>query len=254
MAELAYAGSASAPVGGDEGLELIIESWIRQTTNLGYALEHVRNAFLGHVARRSAHDRLGRVIWLVGNFRPATAAYAQEIEAILGDLNVAVRPLLLDQLKASLPCTPENLGTAALVITVPTRLPEVRALLEPLHCRVAAVAFRVNTDTCHSLAAVVPTERVGIVSTYPEYLQTIVDEVGLYCLTQTPPVSAVLGQDERIRQMLGQIDVLVYASGSEALVDLIPDTVRAIELRHAPEPDSVRRLRPLIASQAIFAG
>ena len=33
-----------------------------------------------------------------------------------------------------------------------------------------------------------------------------------------PPPYALLGQDERIREMLAQIDILVYASGSGAVL------------------------------------
>jgi len=47
--------------------------------------------------------------------------------------------------------------------------------------------------------------------------------------------------------MLKQIDVLVYASGSEQVLDQLVDHVEAIEFRYAPEADSVNRLRPLIA-------
>ena len=248
VAELAYPGGRIASGSLDTSLEPIIGSWMHQTTNASYARENARGESAEHRARLKAFERTDRVIWMVGNFRPATEAYAQEIEAVLGDLQVSVRPVLLDELRASLLNAPELIETVALVITVPTRLPEVRALLESRNCQVAAVAFRVSTDTRRLLTAVLPTERVGIISSYPEFLQTIVDEVGLYCLTQASPLSAVLGQDERIRHMLRQIEVLVLASGSEAILDLVPDTVRAFELRHAPDPDSVHRLRPFLAT------
>ncbi len=247
VADISGADGATVTSASKDNLHQVIESAIHQAMMLGYTLDDVRQAFLDHVTQRSVAGANSRTLLMIGNFRPATEAYAQEIEAILSDLRVSVRPMLLDELRTSSPNLQEVLQTVALAITVPTRLHEVRALLEPRHCRVAAVAFRVNAEARRLLSAVLPTERVGIISTYPEFLQTIVDEVSLYCLTQTPPVSAVLGQDERIRQMLGQIDVLVYASGSEALLGRIPETVRAIELRHSPEPDSVRRLRPFIA-------
>ena len=244
VADISGGDVATVTSASKDNLNQVIESAIHQAMLLGYTLDDLREMFLDHVTRRSAGGASGRTLLMIGNFRPATEAYAQEIEAIL---SVSVRPMLLDELRRNSPDLQEVLKTVALAITVPTRLHEVRALLEPRHCRVAAVAFRVNADTRRLLSAVLPTERVGIISTYPEFLQTIVEEVCLYCLTQTPTVSAVLGQAERIRQMLGQIDVLVYASGSEAILDRSPETIRAIELRHSPEPDSVRRLRPFIA-------
>jgi hypothetical protein len=66
-------------------------------------------------------------------------------------------------------------------------------------------------------------------------------------LPKTPPACAVLDQADRIEDMLSQIDVLVYASGSEAVCERLPWHVEAIEYRHSPEPDSVNRLRPLLS-------
>ncbi len=230
-----------------DNLHQVIESAINQAMLLGYSLDEVRSLFLERLDQRQAENATQRQILMVGNFAQVTEAYAQEIESILSDLNVRVRRVLLDDLRANLPAMRAELAAVRLAITVPTRLQEVRALLEPAHCRVVAVAFRVSADTRRLLSAILPTERVGVVSTYPEFLQTIVDEVSLYCLLKTPPVTAVLGQANRIAKLFDQIDVLVYASGSKALLDLIPETVRAIELRHSPEPDSVHRLRPFVA-------
>ena len=91
----------------------------------------------------------------------------------------------------------------------PTRLLEVRALLEPRHYRVAAVAFRPNADTRRRLSAISPRHQVGIVATFPEFLQTLADEVAAYVLLKTPLQCAHLGQVRRIREMLTNIDVLV---------------------------------------------
>lgn len=226
-------------------LSQMVEGWLRQALLLGYSLADVRQAVLACVADSTATD--SPLMWLVGNFRAATEAYAREIEEILVGLQPRVRPVLLNELQRDLSACRAELETVKLVLTVPTRLSEVRSLLEPYGRRVVAVAFRLSAETRQHLAGIRPDERVGIVATYGEYLQSMVEEVGLYCFFSHPPVSAVLGQDERIAALLAGVDVVIYASGSEAILERLPTHVRAIELRHAPEPDSVNRLRLFLA-------
>jgi len=222
-------------------LSQLVEGWLQQALLAGYSLADVRQAVLARVADSSATD--SPLMWLVGNFRAATEAYAQEIEKILAGLQARVRPVLLGELQRNLPAWRAELEAVKLVLTVPTRLSEVRSLLEPYGRRVVAVAFRLSAETRQRLAGIRPDERAGIIATYGEYLQSMVEEVGLYCFFSRPPVSAVLGQDERIAALLAEVDVVIYASGSEAILERLPAHVRAIELRHAPEPDSVNRLR-----------
>jgi DNA-binding transcriptional regulator YhcF (GntR family) len=223
----------------------MVEGWLQQAMLQGYALEDVRQAFLERIGEfpSAAAPRL----WMVGNFRPATEAYAREIEGILTSLHAGVRPVLLSELRSDLTAFAEELPHVKLVITVPTRLAEVRALLEPYGCCVAAVAFRVSSETRQCLASVGPEERVGILATYGEFLPTMVEDVGLYCPPGVPPRCAILGQEEHVAALLADADVVIYASGSEAILERLPAGVRAIELRHVPEPDSVNRLRLLVA-------
>ena len=178
-------------------------------------------------------------------FKPSPDQYAQEMENILGDLEVDVQVVLLPDLQIASPDLLEHLRTARLVIAVPTRLQEVRTLLESHGCRVVALACTVSTSTAPARRGRAE-QRVGILVTYPEFLPTMLDEVSSFCLAQMPPAYALLGQDEWIQEMVAQIDVLVYASGSELALEWVPETVKTIELRHSPDPDSVRRLRPFL--------
>jgi DNA-binding transcriptional regulator YhcF (GntR family) len=246
VADMAHLQESERQETTQADLRDIVENCVRQATLLGHPLDQVREAFLAAVEEyRSANA--ARHILMVGNFAPATDYYAQEVESLLRDLNVRVHPVLLDDLQADPDHTLAQFKVTKLAITVPTRLLEVRELLEPRHYRVAAVAFRSNAETRRRLSAISPRQRVGIVATFPEFLQTLADEVAAYVLLKTPLQCTHLGQVRRTREMLKQIDVLVYASGSEQVLDWLTDHVEAIEFRHAPEADSVNRLRPLIA-------
>jgi DNA-binding transcriptional regulator YhcF (GntR family) len=245
VADVAGLGLDSALGGPRNNLYQMVEAWLQQAMLQGYALDDVRNAFLERIAESTSME--ARCLWMVGNFRPATEAYAREIEGILASAHVRVRPVLLSDLCADLAVFTAEVPHVRLVITIPTRHAEVHSLLEPYGCRVVAVAFRVSPETRQRLASIRPDERVGIISTYGEFLPTMVEEVGLYCPPGRPPHCAVLGQHEHIAALLANVDVVIYASGSEAILERLPERVRAIELRHAPEPDSVNRLRLLVA-------
>lgn len=222
-------------------LSQMVEGWLQQALLQGYSPAEVRQTVLTRVP--DAPTVVAPLLWMVGNFRAVTEAYARDIEEILADLQPRVRPVLLSELQANLAACSAELAAVKLVLTVPTRLPEVRRLLEPHGRRVVAVAFRLSAETRQRLAVIRPDERVGVIATYGEYLQSMVEEVGLYYCAGHSPACAVLGQDERIAALLAGVDVVIYASGSEAILEHLPADVRAIELRHAPEPDSVNRLR-----------
>jgi DNA-binding transcriptional regulator YhcF (GntR family) len=232
-----------------EGLRRIVDASVRQALSLGFPLDEIRSEFLSWIEA----CRLGKPtcdLVLIGNFKAATESYAREIEAILHDLGVKVSPKLLCEVESDLPRTVDELKTARLVITIPSRLREVSDLLEPHGIRVRAVAFQASAETRRRLSLIPPADRLGVVATYSEFLGSLLNEVASYCLSQTPPLSAVLGQTGRIKRMLSQIDVLVYASGSDKTLEWLPDGIKAIEYLHAPEPDSVNRLRQLLVESS----
>jgi DNA-binding transcriptional regulator YhcF (GntR family) len=228
-----------------KNLRQTVDNCLRQGLLLGHTVDDIQSMFLALAEQYRSESTVRRVV-MVGNFEPATESYARDIESILHDLNVKVTPVLLRDL-ANPECIPKVFQSAKLVITVPTRLQEVNALLKSQPIRVTAIALRPNPDTRRKLSSIPPGRRIGLVTTYPEFLQTMINEVASYGMLKTPPPCTMIAQEDRVKSLLGKIDVLVYASGSEAVLDWLPPNVEAIELRHAPEPDSVNRLRPLLA-------
>jgi DNA-binding transcriptional regulator YhcF (GntR family) len=249
VADIAQVDGKTAHQVTHGSLQQLTDGYVRQAVALGNSAEKIRAALLQSLDRHCPDGSVpsGCHVLMVGNFGPATRSYAREIESMWHDLNVTVTPILLEQLEADLDRYDDLIKSVRLAITVPPRLQRVRTLLEPRECPVAAVAFRASPETLRRLAAISPAQRVGILSTYPDFLQTMVENVVAYGLAEAPPMCAVLGQDDRIAEMLSQVDVLVYASGSEAIGERLPDQVGAIEYRHSPEPDSVNRLRPLLS-------
>lgn len=226
-------------------LHHLAEGFLQQAMALGYTPRDACQALQERVDSH-ALPVSGPLLAVVGNFQQATLAYAREIEAILHDLNARVEPVLLNALRADEGSLIRKLKASRLVITVPTRLQEVRALLEPHGCGVVAVAFQVSPETRHYLASIPSDARVGVVSTYPEFLPSLLEGVVSYGLLDSQPIFAYLEQEELVKRMLPRVDVVVYASGSGRILEWLPDGVQAFEYRHVPDPVSVNRLRSLI--------
>jgi DNA-binding transcriptional regulator YhcF (GntR family) len=222
-------------------LRQIMDNSIRQALLLGHSIDEVREVF-SNIVENYNPDAKSRYIVLAGNFMPATADYAADIQEIICNRDVKVIPVLISKIIEQEPQVLETIRHAGLVITIASRLQEVRNLLEPYSVPVAAVAFHLNPATRLRLSNIAHEQSVGIVTTYPEFLQTMIDQVVSYSQTDKPLLCAILGQDERIREMMSRIDVLVFASGSESVLQWVPDRVGTIEFRHTPEPESVRRL------------
>jgi hypothetical protein len=96
------------------------------------------------------------------------------------------------------------------------------------------------------LSRISATDRIGIVSTLPEFLQTMMTEVISYGPPAEPPLCAVFGQEERIRDMMTKVNMVIYASGSEPILRWLPKDIEAVEFLHSPDLHSVNRLRALI--------
>lgn len=246
--EIGRAQSKSAAFSVEQSLHQILNACIRLVLGLGYSVDELGDEFLIHLETHRPGN-LGRKVAMIGNFRAATEAYARQIESILGDLGVRVLPVLLSELESDPDATLANLNAFGMAITMPSRLPQVSRLLAPLGLPVAAIAFQTSPATRQRLGAILPAQRIGVVATYSEFLSSLLSEIASYCLVQSPLLSAVLGQEERIDDMLGRIDILVYASGSDQLLAELPEGIEAIEYRYEPESDSVNRLRPLLGGK-----
>lgn len=226
-------------------LKQIFENAIRQARLMGYSQEEIHQVFVTVEEQSKTREMRKRMI-IVGNYPSATKSYARDISRILEDLNIAVLPVTLTELEQDFDKWKDLLKKASLVVTLPQRLQKTRALIEPDYCRVIAIAYELSPLTIQKLSAIQPQQRVGIVSTLPDYVQTMVHELDSYGLSVIPPLTTTINQTERIIEMLKQIDILIYATGSEKVLELLPENVEAFEFLHTPKAESVNRLRHVL--------
>jgi DNA-binding transcriptional regulator YhcF (GntR family) len=179
-------------------------------------------------------------VTMVGVFDDATKDYAANIARQLRGHDV-INAITIDQLRSSA----KRDGGTDLYVTLANRRQEVEGLVQP-GSPVISVSFIPSETTRTLLAAIDPVARIGIISVFPEFLALMKPGV----LRFTPHVQSVevaIADDPDLEAFLGRIDVAVYATGAERILDRLPDGAQAIEYRHVPDPHAIQReLLPVI--------
>jgi DNA-binding transcriptional regulator YhcF (GntR family) len=192
------------------------------------------------IARVKVLKRRPVRITMVGVFKEATNAYAMDIARHLRDHD-AISAITIDRLRAS---AVRDAGID-LYVTLANRRQDVESLVPPGR-PVVSISFIPSETTRTRLAAIDPVARIGIISVFPEFLVLMKPGV----LRFTPHVRSVevtLVDDPDLDDFLRRIDVAVYATGAERVLDRLPRGVRAIEYRHVPDPHAIQRdLLPVI--------
>lgn len=174
----------------------------------------------------------------VGIFPEATRAYVAHLRSVLepGD---QIEATVLRQLEAD-PKLLRAVRRCDLVVTTANRKTQVQGLLGP-KVPVVGVGFIPSERTRLALAELSPRTRLGALSTFPEFLPTLKAGVERFASHLDLLLTAVLGDTESVSQLIKSCDVIVYATGSESILEGLPESIRAFEYRHIPDPRSVER-------------
>jgi len=185
-------------------------------------------------------------ITLIGLFDHATRAYARDIAALLADLDPEVTPCIVEGLRADKDARARACD-ADIILTLPNQVKEARRLLGPAHPPVQGLSFIAHPITVGRLRALSGELQLGLVSTFAEFLPTMLQGVTACVQSYRAPLCTALSDGERLSAVLARADVIVYASGSEEVLAAVDRRIHAIEYLHTPEPSTVEALRPLLA-------
>lgn len=179
-------------------------------------------------------------IVFVGLFEEATAAYVEAIRRDLPD-GERITASTLKQI-ATDPAALAVVRAADLVLTFTNRAVELRALLgERTSARIMAVRFIPSEATRRALAELGPRSRVGLVSTFPEFLPIMKAGVARFA-PHVASLAATVLDDPALDGFLAKCDVAVIATGAEAALQRQPPHVLPILYRHMPDPRDIDRL------------
>ena len=206
-----------------------------------------RSELVARVHRAASIDapasRPLRIVF-VGVFQEVTRAYASVIRPHLHP-DDRLEVVVFDRLRVD-PDAERHIAAADLILTFAHREHELAPHL-PAGARTATVRLIPSARTRTELAELDPRTRLCLVSEIPEFLPTFRRSIERYA-PHVSQVSAALLNDPDLDASLDQADVVVYGTGSERVVALLPPHLRAFEHRHEPDPLHLERtLLPWIA-------
>ena len=232
------ANGSLPPEGQARALELHrhIDRLIALTDAHGVSRAELAGMVNARLGRHSANQPVKLVF--VGIFLEATRSYAADLRSMLhpGD---SVETTTLGLLEGD-PKLRRALAKADLLVTPAHRKTQVQAVLGS-KIPIASVNFIPSERTRTALAELEPRTRLGILSTFPEFLPTMKGGVERFASHLDAPATAVLEDKSSIEGIKRNCDVIVYATGAEIILEGLSERIRAFEYRHVPDPRSVER-------------
>jgi len=217
-----------------------IDALIDEGLALGLRISDIAGLIGSRLSSRHARSRVQRIV-LVGIFPAATEGYAQAVAENLGSL-ATVEAVTIDALEASEQIRHQAME-ADLVLTMAHRRRDVAALLP--RQRVIAIRFIPSEATRRALASLAPLANVLCVSRFPEFLPMMKPGVQRFASHVISIAATVLDAPD-LGDLVARHDVVVYATGAEAVLGRLSAGQAAIEYRHMPDPGDIERLvRPL---------
>jgi DNA-binding transcriptional regulator YhcF (GntR family) len=217
-------------------LDVLLDRLLQEANSLGIeptSLTQLLHTRFSRIAEPPAPVQ----IYVVGIFAHATQDYATSLARLLAP-TARVAALTYDELEKSVELV-RSIQSAKLVLTFAHRLKELRGLLgnetriEPLH-------LIPSRQTRTALAEIDPLDRVGVISTVPEFLSTFMHSVKRFAPHVEFLNGALVNSSEA--QALARVsDIIIYATGAEAVVESLSRHVKAFEFRHVPDPVFVHR-------------
>lgn len=225
--------SGSALPEGGAQLDKLISQLLTEAENSNLS----RADLLGLVDARvnQQHSTRAVKLALIGRFSNATRDYAAAFSSYLNKADIlcsyTFQELTHDESKL------HEIEQVDLVITFSHRLAEVATLLDKQD-NVVGINFIPSERTRVALAQIDPLMKVGLVSTFADFLHPLKSSVGQFAPHATITQTAVLAT-KQVEHVIRVCDVIVFATGSESILTSLPHHTAAFEFRHVPDPKSI---------------
>jgi DNA-binding transcriptional regulator YhcF (GntR family) len=220
-------------------LRTMVDSLVQSAISYGISRAELKRIVGMHLDASQVDARPLRLVF-VGNFPEATRDYVRAlnpyVESFLapGDTIMA---LTIDELRRS-PAAVAALHSADVTITLAHRIPEVRRYVAE-DARITVLDFIPSESTRTALAELAPGTRVGLVSTYPQFLTPLKLRVVAFA-PHVEVANAIVADAPTLDELVESSDVVVFTTGADKVVRRLPQHLHRIEFRYVPDPRSVQ--------------
>lgn len=218
-----------------------IDALIDTGLGLGLRTSDLAGMIHARLASRARHGRR-RTVVLVGLFQRATKRYARLVAEQLGP-DVTVEPITVDLIQRDAEAR-SRAASADLVVTFLNKQREVASLLPG--ARVTSIRFVPADETRQALGALAAGTRLLLVARVPEFLPIM--KAGVIRFARHPAtIHLTAGSAQDVVGFVPDVDVVIYASGTDDAVAGLPPQLAVIEYVHVPDTGDVeRRIMPLL--------
>ena len=225
-------------------LQLRIDQLLHDATAAGLSSAELTALINARINRRSV-ARQGLRLIFVGLFEEATKAYGADIQGKLPDGDIIQTTTMGEVTSNDL--ARQRAINADLVLTLANRKADVAEMLGPKQ-RILGINYIPSERTRTLLAQIDPLARVCIVSTFPEFLPIMKAGVQRFA-PHVQSIKATILDSPDLKQVLGSMNVVVYATGSERVTRMLKRNTAHFEYRHTPDPCEIDQvLLPMLES------
>ena len=238
-------------------LRRILQRAIGEAHNEGFSEEAIKQGFLSLLTASNglvASRRLG----LVGLFADTLRVYADDLERRLASEQVVVDPITFGELEEHPELYRGRIEQAEAILTPLHQVQRLRDVLQAnglgdTHA-LMGLSLVLRPSAQQAIAALPSTTQVGVVSTFGEFVVTMIQGIAAINPLQPEPVVCLSNDEEALRQMARTVQAIVYASGANAavaaLAPALPAGMPMIEFLHTPDEAGIERIRRWLAQHA----
>lgn len=213
-----------------------IDQLVERACKAGISLRDFGLMMQARLAFLSTSTVTPRIV-VVGGFRAATADYAASVAAQIGG-NIIVEAVAISELEDD-PALRMRHADADVVVTFLTMR---RRLLELMPtAEIVTIRFIPSDETRRSLASLSPLSRLGGIAHFPTFLPVLGSGLKRFA-SQCHDILLGLEDGHDLAECMADRSVIIYATGTEGVLPLMPEQAAKIEFRHIPDPDDVERL------------
>jgi hypothetical protein len=247
--------SAEAPVAnGLWQMRRMLRRTVVEARHAGFPEEKIRQTFVALLTDSSSLFA-NRYLVLVGLFPTALQVYADDIERELARERVVVDFLTFDELRTRAAHDLADLGQADALLTPLHQIHLLRDVLQTSGLDgeqpIVGIRFTLRPSARQAIAALPANIRVGIVSSFPEFVNTMVQGIAAVHPLHQEPVICLAADPACVQVLCGTVQAIIYASGADAAIESIrgqlPSDFPLIEYLHTPDANTYRRIRQLLA-------